>query len=323
MTMNRPFPTDPILTAIAIAYRNDASEMIHSKVLPGVPVTSGRFSWLTFPIEEAFTVPELEVGRKGQPGQVEFSAKEEEGSISHYGLDDVIPITDIDEAAAARKSGTSKYDPENAAVEGITRLVLLGRELRASKIVQSPDNYDASRRLVLAGTDKLSDFANSDPYGVLNDAMTKPLVYRANTVSMGMEVWEVIKRNPKLIKAVKGGLAEDGAITRAQLAELLEIKPENLLIGATMVNIAAKGQAINLVRVWGKSIQFHYVDHRKGSTMDNILTWGFTAEQETRLAGSIPAPNVGIKGGKQVRVGEMVKEVVCAKSLGYIIQNAI
>lgn len=323
MTTNRPFPTDPVLTAIAIGYRNDPSEMIHTKVLPGVPVTSRRFSWLTFPIEEAFTVPELAVGRLGQPGQVSFTAKEEEGSTSDYGLDDVIPITDIDEAAAARRANTSTYDPENAAVEGITRLVLLGREVRASKIVQNPDNYDAARRLALAGTDKLSDFANSDPYGVLNAAMTKPLVYRANTVSMGMEVWEVIKRHPKLIKAVKGGLAEDGAISRAQLAELLEIRPEDLLIGAAMVNIAAKGQAVNLARVWGKSIQCHYVDPRKKSAMDNILTWGFTAEQETRIAGSIPAPNVGIKGGKQVRVGEMVKEVVCAKSLGYIIQNAI
>ena len=323
MTMNRPFPVDATMTAIAIGYRNDPSEMIHAKVLPAVQVTSGRFTWLSYPIEEAFTVPELEVGRKGQPAQVEFTAKEEEGSISHYGLDDVIPITDIDEAAAARKARTSTYDPENAAVESLTRLVMLGRELRASKIVQNPDNYDVSRRLALTGTDQFSDFSDSDPYDVLNAAMTKPLVYRANTVSMGMEVWEVTKRHPKLIKAAKGGLAEDGAISRAQFAELLEIAPDRLLIGASMVNIAAKGQAVNLARVWGKSIQCHYVDPRKQSTMDNILTWGFTAEQESRIAGSIPAPNVGIKGGKQVRVGEMVKEVVCAKSLGYIIQNAI
>lgn len=323
MTMNRPFPVDATLTAIAIGYRNDPSEMIHTKVLPTVPVSSGRFTWLSYPIEEAFTVPELEVGRKGQPNQVEFTAKEEKDDVRHFGLDDVIPITDIDEARVARQAGVSKYDPESAAVEGLTRLVLLGRELRASKIVQNPDNYDAARRLILTGGDKLSDFENSDPYDVLNTAMTKPLVYRANNVSMGMEVWEVIKRHPKLIKAVKGGLAEDGAISRAQLAELLEIPATNLHIGASMVNLAAKGQAVNLARVWGKSIQCHYVDTRKASTMDGVLTWGFTAEQEGRISGSIPAPNVGIKGGKQVRVAEMVKEVVCAKSLGYIIQSAI
>lgn len=323
MSINRPFPTSATLTAIAVGYRNKAAEMLHTKVLPSVPVMSERFSWLSFPIAEAFTVPEMQVGRKSQPGQVEFSSEEHEGSVKHYGLDDLIPITDIDEARKAREAGRSRYNPEGAAVEGLTNLVLLGREIRAAGVVQSPNNYDADRRLALAGGDKFSDFANSDPFEVLNAGMTKPLVYRANTVAMGQEVWEVIKRHPKLLKAAKGGLAEEGAISRAQLAELLEIEPQNLLIGTSMVNLARKGQSVNLAKVWGNSIQMLYIDTAKGSAMDNVLTWGFTAEHETRIAGSIPAPNVGLKGGMQLRVGEMVEEVVCAKSLGYLIQDVI
>lgn len=321
--MNRPFPTSSTLTAIAIGYQNKAAEMLHQRVLPAVPVNSERFSWLSFPIEQAFTVPELRVGRKSSPAQVEFNAVENEGTVKHYGLDDVIPITDIDEARTARLHKRSSYDPEGAAVEGLTRLVLLGREIRAAEVVQDPENYDAARRLALAGTDKFSDFANSDPFGVLNAGMTKPLVYRANTVAMGQEVWETIKRHPKLIKAAKGGLAEDGAITRAQFADLMEIEHNRLLVGVSMVNAANKGQPVNLVKVWGNSIQMLYIDEAKSSPEDNNLTWGFTAEYETRIAGSIPAPNVGIKGGMRVRVGEMVDEVVCAKSLGYIIQNVI
>jgi len=90
-----------------------------------------------------------------------------------------------------------------------------------------------------------------------------------------------------------------------------------------MFNTANKGQPVNLQRVWGKSIQFHYIDQKKAAATDNVLTWGFTAEYESRIAGSIDAPNVGIKGGKQIRVAEMVDEVVCAKSLGCIIQNAV
>jgi len=225
MTITRPFPVSKTLTAIAIGYRNDAAEMLHTKILPSVPVASERFGWLSFPLAQAFTVPELRVGRKSAPGQVEFSADENEGAVKHYGLDDVIPITDIEAAARSRREMGSRYDPESAATEGLTRLILLGRELRAATVVQNADNYDAPRRIALSGTDVLSDFVNSDPYEVLNDAMTKPLAYRANTVSMGMAVWEKIKRHPKLIKAVKGGLAEDGAITRQQLADLLETRP--------------------------------------------------------------------------------------------------
>lgn len=321
--MNRPFPVSATLTAIAIGYKNPNAGMIHSGVLPPVPVVSERFSWLTYPIAQAFTVPELQVGRKGQVNQVEFTAESNEGTVRHYGLDDVIPITDIDEAKKARETKRSTYDPEAAATEGLSRLIELGREVRAARIVQKPENYDAERRIALANEQKFSNFEKSDPFALLNDAMNKPLVYRANTVSMGQEVWEIIKRHPRLIKAAKGGLTEDGAISREQFAELLEIDPKRLLIGISMENAAAKGQPVNLVKVWGNSIQLLYVDTSKASPEDNILTWGFTAEYETRIAGSVPAPEVGLKGGARIRVGEMVEEVVCAKSLGCIIQNII
>ena len=323
MSMNRPFTPDATLTAIAIAYRNKAAEMLHTKLLPSVPVSSERFTWLLYPIAEAFTVPELQVGRKGQVGQVEFNSKEEEGRVKHYGLDDIVPITDIDEAAEARRNKRSTFDPINTATEGLTNLVLLGREIRCCNVVQNPDNYDAERRLALVGGDKFSDFANSDPFAVLNEGMTKPLVYRANTISMGMQVWETLKRHPKMLKAVKGGLAEDGAISRAQFAELMEIDLENLLVGTSMVNMAKKGRPVALQRVWGNSIQMHYIDPVKTSTMDNVLTWGFTAQQAERIAGQFPKSEVGLKGAMQVRVGEMVEEIVCAKSLGYIIQNPL
>ncbi|PRA86944.1 capsid protein [Ochrobactrum sp. MYb29] len=321
--MNRPFPVSATLTAVAIGYSNPSAGMIHRGVLPPVPVTSERFTWLTYPIDQAFTVPELQVGRKGRVNEVEFSAKPQEGTVKHYGLDDVIPITDIDEAKKARERKVSKYDPEGAATEGLSRLIELGREVRAARIVQKPENYDKERRIALVGEAKFSNFEKSDPFEVLNAAMTKPLVYRANTISMGQEVWEVIKRHPRLIKAVKGGMTSDGAISREQFAELMEIDPARFYVGISMENAAAKGQPVNLVKVWGNSIQLSYVDTSKASPEDNILTWGFTAEYETRIAGSLPAPEVGLKGGIRIRVGEMVEEVVCAKSLGFIIRDAV
>jgi len=323
MSFNRPFPTHPTLSAIAIAYRNDAMEMLHTKVLPTVPVMSERYSWSSYPIEEAFTVPELQVGRKSSPGQIEFTSEENEGRVRHYGIDDVIPITDIDEAKHARETRRSKYNPESAAVEGLTRIILLGREIRAASLVQDSENYDTSRRITLKGKDQFSDFENSDPFGVLNEAMTKPLIYRANTVVMGQAVWETIKRHPRLLKAAKGGNSQEGAISRAQFAELMEIAPENLLIGVTMVNKARKGQAVDLTRVWGNFISMFYISPVKAAPDDNTLTWGFTAEYETRQTGLIPAPEVGLKGGMRIRVGEMVEEVVCGKSLGCLIQNVI
>ncbi|MDD9330825.1 MAG: capsid protein, partial [Bartonella sp.] len=84
--MNRPFPIDPTLTAIAIGYRNPAGSLIGDRVLPRVSVLSEVFKYSEFPLAENFTVPELEIGRKGRPNVVEFSAFEREASVKDYGL---------------------------------------------------------------------------------------------------------------------------------------------------------------------------------------------------------------------------------------------
>ena len=74
-----PFPVDPELTQIAMAYRNKS--MIADSVLPIVPVGKQSFKYSVYAKEERFTVPETLVGRKSRPNQVEFGA--DEGDIVH------------------------------------------------------------------------------------------------------------------------------------------------------------------------------------------------------------------------------------------------
>jgi len=321
--MNRPFPVDPTLTAIAIGYRNPAHTLIGRRALPPLPVLGESFKWTKFPLSERFTVPNTEVGRKGRVNQVEFTAEEEESSVRDYGLDDPIPFSDIREAARARAEKRSKYDPRAAAVEGLTDLIELDREIRAAAVVQNPANYAPDKRIVLAGGDRFDSYTTSDPYAVIDEGMDKTLVYRPNHIVMGHPVWSKLKRHPRLIKAVKGGLTEDGAITRAQFAELFELAPENVLIGAAWVNTARKGQAVQLGRVWGNSIELIYLNPAKRAANDMTITWGFTAEYGGRIAGSIPDKDIGLEGGERVRVGERVRELMVARDVGYLIQDAI
>jgi hypothetical protein len=322
MAPNRPFVVSPILTAIAVGYRNPAHALIADRVLPRVAVQQEVFKWTSFPLGEAFTLPETEVGRRGRPAQMEFTGIEETAATSDYGLDSDIPYTDIDAADRAREAGLGNVDPEKLAATQLSNIVELAREIRAAAVVQNAANYSAARKVTLAGGDQLSVYATSDPYGVIDTAMNGTLVYRPNTISMGRVVWNVIKRHPKLIKAVKNDNGE-GAITKQQFADLFEIDVERLLIGEGWLNTAKKGQAVNLQQVWGKSIQCTYIDPSKGSADDPTITWGFTAQLGTKIAGSGEDPHIGIKGGKFVRVGEQVKELVAAKDTGYQIGGAI
>lgn len=324
MSPNRPFPTSTTLTAIAIAYRNPDADLIHTRALPGLPVLSEKFKWQEFPLGQAFTVPDLEVGRRGRVGRIEFRAEDRDSSTRDYGQDSEIPYSDIREAAAARAARQSTFDPRAAATSLLTDLLNLGREVRCADIVQDPANYSAARKIVLSNAnDKFSKYDTSDPFGVISEGFEKTLVYRPNHIVMGQPVWSKVRRHPRLIKAVKGGLTEDGAITKAQFGELFEIPAENVLIGQAQVNLAKRGQNPSLTRVWGKSISLLYLNRAKQASTDGVITWGFTAEYGTRIAGSIEDKDIGLEGGERVRVGEKVREVVCAKDVGYLIEDAV
>lgn len=323
MATKRPFPIDPSLTAIAIAYRNPAHTLIAKRALPPLQVLSEQFKWSEFPLEQGFRVPDAKVGRLGQVNQVLFSGTEASSFVEDYGLDSPIPQSDITAAARARAEKRSNYDPEQVAVEGISNYIDLNREARVAAVVQDANNYSTGRKIALTGTDRFDDYDDSDPYGVISDGFEKTLVYRPNHCIMGFPVWSKLRRHPKLIKAVKGGLQDEGGITRQQFAELLEIPAANLLIGEAFLNTAKPGQSVSLSRVWGKKIALLYLDSSKGSAQDGTITWGFTAEYGNRVSGSIEDPDIGLHGGKRVRAGEQCRELVVAKDVGYLIEDAI
>ncbi len=74
-------------------------------------------------------------------------------------------------------------------------------------------------------------------------------------------------------------------------------------------------------RVWGKHAAFLYRDRAAGPQAG--ATYGFTASFGDRIAGTLDEPRTGLTGATRVRVGERVKEVICATDLGYFFQNAV
>lgn len=319
MAPNRPFPVNPALTAIAIGYSNPAQTLIADQVLPRVPVASESFKWTEYPLAEGFTVPETRVGRTGQPARVEFTGTEKDGSTEDHGLDDMIPISDINEAARQRAAGLSSFDPRARAVEGLTNLIRLAREIRVASLVHAAATYATGRKITLSGTSQFSDYTNSDPISVLKTALEGTLVFRPNTLVMGQAVWSKLSSHPHLVNAVRGNLTNKGVITREELAALLEIK--QVLVGESYVNTAKKGQEVSLARVWGKHIAALYLDPT--ATTQRGITFGITAQVGTRIAGSVEDPNIGLEGGERVRVGEKVKELIVAKDVGYFVENAV
>ena len=154
--------------------------------------------------------------------------------------------------------------------------------------------------------------------GAPTEALDVP-VFRPNVAVFGQAVWTQLRQHPKVVQAVYGTAQTGGSVGRQALADLLEIK--TILVGAGFVNTAKKGQAATYSRVWGKHAAFLYISQDAADA--DQPTWGFTAQFGDRIAGNIPEPKAGLRGGQRVRVGESVLEVVSATDVGYYFQNAV
>jgi hypothetical protein len=307
-----PFPVQPELQAVAIGYRNQ--RLIGYDVLPVMQVGSQEYGWYKWDVAESYSLPDTKVGRTSAPNRVQFHAEEKTSRTEDHGLDDPIPMKDIEEAPDG-------VDPRARAVEGITDYVELGHEKRTSDLVFGLDTYPSANRVTLSGSSQFNDYDNSDPLGRIADALNQPLI-RPNTLIFGQRTWTIFRQHPKVVKAVHMNAGDSGMASREAVADLLEV--DAIYVGESRLNVAAKGQAPNFERIWGPHLAMTYIDSLARPTQSQTrVTFGFTARYQDRIAGTFEDNDIGLRGGEIVRSGESVDEKVCAPMAGYFIQNAV
>ncbi|KQR75754.1 major capsid protein [Rhizobium sp. Leaf341] len=305
----QPFPVDPVLTGIAVAFKN--GEMIADLVMPRLEPRLGTetFKYMVFGFDQTITIPDTKVGRKSEPNIMEFGGTEVTGATADYGQDAIIPIADINQAPAG-------YDPEAFAVQQLTNIVELDREKRVADKAFNPLSYPTTNREVLSGASQWSH-PDSKPISAITDALDS-MVMRANVAVMGRLAWSKLRQNPNVLRALTTSGVADGLADKRAVADLLEL--DDIVIGSGFANAARPGQPAQRYRLWGK----HCALIRREkivSSLGEVPTWGWTAQYGARVAGSMDEPKIGLRGSRRVRAGESVAEVVSAPELGYFFQN--
>jgi len=313
------FPVNPELSAIAIGFRNRDVDLIADQVLPRIQKGGKRFNYTRYSAVDAYTLPNTRVGRKGEPTQVDFGGVLVPGECVDWGLDDLVPNDEIEAwEASTRPMMGGPVSPEAKSTSLITSLIMLDREVRVANLVFNAATYQAGLQQTLAGTSQWSDYLNSNPLSAILNALDVP-IQRPNTLVFGQAAWTATRQHPRLVQAIYGTAQTGGSVTRKQAADLFEVK--EVLVGAGFVNTARRGQAANYQRVWGKHMAALYVSPDAADA--DQPTFGFTAQFGNRIAGTIDQPTKGLRGGRQVRVGESVIEVIAANEAGYYFQNAV
>lgn len=311
------FPINPTLTAIAIGYVNPEKSLIADAVLPRVP-TGKKFTYYSYSAAQGYTIPNTRVGRKSEPTMVDFGGTAINAECFDWGLDDLVPNDEIEAYERMPKPSGGIADPKSISVMLLTHLVQLDREIRVANQVFAAATYPAGNQATLAGAAQWSDAANSDPVKAITDALDVPLI-RPNKLILGQAVWTNLRRHPKIVQAVNATGQGAGNVARQAVADLFEL--DEILVGGSFYNTARKGQAPVYVRAWGKHAALIYSS--QPSALLGQPTFGFTAQYGDKIAGSIPKPEKGLRGGEQVRSGESLLEVISAPDAGFFFQNAV
>lgn len=309
-----PFPIDPVLTGIALDYpltmeRPPIADIIFPRMNP--PLAKEEFKYHKFRLAEGMTIPDTRVGRKSMPNEVEFGFDEVTDSTLDYALDDVVPDADFANAPPG-------YDPRDTAARKLTDLILLDREVRAAALAFAAATYPSGNKVTLSGTTQWSH-ASSTPIAAINDALLVPVI-RPNTLVVSEATWAKLSTHAEIVSAVLGNDGTKGIATPEQVARLFRLN--QVVIGTAVRNTAVKGQTLTRGSIWGKHAALIYRNPIAAGTKDQV-TFGFTAQFGTRVAGSIPETKVGMRGAVRVRVGESVKEVVACNDVAYFFENAV
>ena len=307
-----PFPINPQLTGVALAYKN--AKMIADDIAPRKPVGGETFKFHKHELADKITVPDTLVGRKSEPNQVEFGTVEVDSSTEDYGLDDLVPNKDIDNAR-----NIPGFDPLATATENLSDIIELAREIRTANIVFNADSYGDDNKLTLAGTDQWSDYDNSDPVDQIKEALDGCVV-RPNVAVFGRAGYSKLSSHPKILKSVYKQNVDAGIAARSAIAELFEL--DEILVGDAWVNIARPGKPIVRSRAWGKHCAL-IVRDKLADFQNKRPTFCLTAQWGARIAGELPEPKKGLRGSVLVRVGESVRELVIADDLGFLLENVV
>ncbi len=304
-----PFPVNETLTGVVIAFQN--TSLIAPNVLPFMPVASKKYNYIEYPKGQLFSIPETRIGRKSEPNQPDFEGTKLTDTVDDRGLMDFIPQADIDEALET-------VDPRSLIAEWLTNLIDLDHEDKTAKLVFNTASYPAGNQEELTGTDRFDDAANSKPLQVISDALEVPLI-RPNRMVIGSNAWTNLRRHPKIVEAVVGTGAQSGMASRQAVADLFEL--DEVIVGQSRINLAKKGQDVNLQRVWGNNISLIHIDPTAGPQRG--ITFGGSPRFQQRFAGNWEDLKPGTTGGEWVKVADHMHEKVFAPDLGYFIENVI
>jgi len=304
------FVIHPVLQQFAIAYPLDG--LIAHKICPKVEVASGDLEGYFFTFDKSNIQAGLDDTRAfgGRASTFDWKLTKTAYSAEEHSKEKAIDWREFRKWA--------KYlDVAITTQEIGLEILLTNYEGRTATLFTTTSNYASSSYYTsLTGTSKFSDFVNSDPEGVIEDAREQVALGAGepNAIMIPVNIWRTIRRHP----AIRAAMLESN---NSQITE--DGFPKTLwglnthFAGARQVT-SMPGLTETLARIWGNNIWVGVVNpHPNRRTMSfayTIVEDGLKSEVYEDKA----------RKSDVVRVQHQVsdEQVVC-NTAGYLIQGVL
>lgn len=293
-------PQDRMLSQVAVEFQPNG--FIADQVLPVVPVVFEAAGYYTFD-DTNFNIPEMKRNPRGVYKEIDFGMGSDNYRAEEYGAE-----ARIDDRE--RRNAPGALDLDVGKTRRLTNGALLNRERRVANLVTNTANVTNNE--TLAGAAQWSD-PSSDPSAAARRArnsMRSKAGVLPNRLTIGWNVYEALRVNPKVIDYMDGGRASE-----ADLAEYFEV--EKVIVARAIYNSGREGLATNLVDLWGNDALFHY-QSPVVSADEPSFGYQFEAARLAIFRYRDVTVNCDI-----IRVNEIRAEKIASTRLGYLIKSAV
>ncbi|CBJ43007.1 hypothetical protein [Ralstonia solanacearum] len=295
---------DPVLTNLSIGYTN--ADLVGTVLFPYVPVDKEGGKIPKFG-KEAFKIYNTERALRARSNRI----NPEDGDGVTISLDE----HDLEYPIDYRESDEAAFPLEAHATHVVTEGIRLRHEKKVADLVQNTASYAASNKIVLAGTSRFTDKANSDPIGVIEDgkeAVRGKIGRYPNTAVIGAASWKALKQHPQFLERIKYSMK--GVLTLDLIKEILEV--ENIVVGRA---IYANDKGV-FGDLWGDNIVLAYVAPGRAGVERTPYepSFGYTLRKK-----SMPQIDTRTEDGKLelVRNTDNFQTVLLGAEAGYLIAD--
>lgn len=250
--VNRP------LTNISIAYSQEATDFVADRVFQNIPVEKQSDVYYTFPREYFFRD---DFGVRAPGTESSGGGYEADGTASYLCVTSAFHHDIPDEIRR-----NSDYDQDRLATMLVMQKAMIRREVAwATKFfTTSVWAQDVTGVAGVPGANQVKQWndAASTP---INDIAAWRTDMKQNTgvfgnvLTMGQQVWDVLKTNPQIMDRIKytGGPSDPAMITKEMVAALFEVD-ELLVMSATKVTSKEAAATGTYAFIGGKSALLTY-----------------------------------------------------------------